>query len=661
MFQHSVPSSAQSADALRHQMERSIDELAELARSDIEAGQFFAEVLKRALKPGGAIHGVLWRLSPNTGWEPAGEMAATGVRENRPQQISPELLSEVAIGSQPRVVAYDSESNGRLSKAWQVFSPLRHGGQTVGILETRHIAEGLSPETYQFFSAVGEITADYLSQQELRQLRQAKLQWQRWDQYLQQLGQSWRLADVGAVIANDGRQLAVCDRISVLVRQRRGYRLLAASGVERINPRAGSVRSLESLATLVAGHTEPVWQQLGPSETVETRSNNGRVDQTIARHAQESGAVCFGAIPLVTNRIDPGDARPLAIVIFENFQAASDWPSQKSLALSLSQRSMPFLVAAVERDSIPWLGLWRTIQRGPRFFRRPAAVIGLLVVGIALAMMALVPAEFTVSGTGELWPASRRDLFASTSGVVDQILVDHGHDVELNQPLIVLRDPDVEQELPRVTGEIATTIERLRGVQIARLTGSGASEPGSRFRQLTSEEEELKERLKTLERQRALIEERRQKLTLRSPIAGRVLTWDTNQHLSARPVERGQSLLTIGETGGLWIVEVHIADKDAGHMLRAQSTRGSDLEVEFQLPSEPGRTHRGKIRDVALVSELNDRSSGHVRVIVEFDSSQIEQLRPGASAIPRIRCGRKPIGYVWFHDLIDAIWIRLLF
>ena len=349
----------------------------------------------------------------------------------------------------------------------------------------------------------------------------------------------------------------------------------------------------------------------------------GKIGRTIAlaRHLQESGAVCFGVIPLVStggNSVGSSEA----VITVEQFHAVTDWPGLKSRATSMAERSKPSLLAAIERHAIPWRGLWQTVQQGPRLLRRPATVLGIAAFGIVISALVLIPAEFTITGHGELWPQRRRDVFATTSGIVDQILVDHGDDVKSDQALIVLRDPELEQDVPRISGEIATTMERLRSVQIARLTGGVAPDAVNRARQLTAEEVELKERLKTMERQRLLIEERRQRLTLRSPIAGRVLTWDTAQHLSARPVERGQSLLTIGETKGPWIVEIHVADKDAGYMLRAQTSLGTGLNVDFQLPSEPGQTHRGRVYDVAMASESNDRSSGHVRVLVEFDSAR---------------------------------------
>ena len=642
-------------------MERSIDDLAEVARGDVEPGRFFAEVLRRAMHPGGASHVVLWRATLEGRWDPAGEMPTTDSANADRVAERQELLNEVAADTQPRII-HDSLGTGDDPVGGsRVFSPLRHAGATVGILETIHrlpAGGSLSPAVFQFFAALAEITADFLSQQELQQLRRAKLSWQQWDQYQLRLGQSLDLASVCAAVANDGRVVVECDRIAVLVRHGRRYRVQAISGVERTDPRSGGVQSLELLARQTAVQRRTFWSSSPVDATTDPA-----MQLAVDRYRRESGASCFGAVPLVAPRDNAAGTGTLpdAVIVCETFNPHEGWADVQSRAESLMQRSSLALRAAIERHDVPWLGAWQRLRHGRLLPRRPGVMLAALVLAVIIVALVVVPAEFTVTGHGELWPNLRRDVFASTSGVVDQILVNHGDEVQPNQPLIVLRDPELEQDAPRVSGEIATTLERLRGVQIARLTGGVTPDAVARARQLTAEEEELKERLKTLERQRALVEERRQRLTLRSPIAGRVLTWDTTQHLSARPVERGQSLLTIGETTGPWIVEIQVADKDAGHMLRAQKTIGSALEVEFQLPSEPGRIHRGKVRDVALASESDDKSTGHVRVVVEFESSQVAQLRPGATAIPRIRCGRQSLGYVWLHDLIDAIRIQLLF
>jgi hypothetical protein len=37
-----------------------------------------------------------------------------------------------------------------------------------------------------------------------------------------------------------------------------------------------------------------------------------------------------------------------------------------------------------------------------------------------------------------------------------------------------------------------------------------------------------------------------------------------------------------------------------------------------------------------------------------------QELRPGVSARAQIACGRRPIGYVWLHDIFDTAieWLR---
>ena len=664
-----------ASDLLRMQMERSIDELAELARSELPPGRFFAEVLRKALQPGGANRVILWRTSLEGDWESAGEMPEADVLDATTIADRQELLNEVATATQPRIMQEANDSDPIRSQAMRVLSPLRHAGEAVGILETAHPLPtdgNLSPATFQFLAALCEITADFLSQQELQQLRRAKVVWQQFDHYQQRLGQSLDVASVCAAIANDGRLVVACDRIAVLVRRGRRYRVMAITGVERPDSRAGGVRSLELLAAKLSTYAGTHWstsESDGPTDIAREEASE--------RYRRESGTACLGVVPLKLVREQAGReqagrdqqtrehsatvAPPDIVVVFESFRADERWRELQSRAESLVQRSSFALRAALEQSELPLLGLWQQLRKVPKGLRRPGVLIVLPIIVAIIVALVVVPAEFTVTGHGELWPEQRRDVFATTTGIVDKILVQHGAEVHADQPLIILRDPELEQDIPKIAGEIATTMERLRGVQIARLKGQATPDAAARGRQLTAEEEELKEHLKSLELQRALVEERRQRLTLRSPIAGRVLTWEVDQHLSARPVERGQALLTIGETAGSWVLEIQVADKDAGHMLRARELLGPDLDVEFQLPAEPGRTHRGKIRDVALASESDDRSSGRVRVLVAFESNQIEQLRPGATAVPRIRCGRQPLGYVWLHDLIDAIWIRILF
>ena len=617
----------------------------------MEPGRFFGEVLALTLHPGGATRSILWRQSAEGTWQPAGAVPTQSKPDAALIEQRQSLLGEVSTSEQSQRVTTPA--------GLRILNPIRHAGQTVGILETSYDIESgsqLPPDILHFFSALCEITADFLSQHELQQLRRARTIWQKWDQYSHRLWQSLELSAVCAAIANDGRWLAECDRVSVLVRHGHSFPLKAVSGVDRIEPRSTATRSIESLASLVSRRGESIWRSA--SEPAVSDGTNARLDEALRNHIRDSGATGVGLVPVFAKRDEKDAAPPSAVIVFEQFRPIEDLAAWQSLGESLAGRSGLTLRAALERSHIPWLGLW---QRLPRLFLRPATLFVLMLIAGIVSALILIPAEFTVTGPAKLWPAQRREVFASISGIIDQVLVAHGDDVQQNQPLLVLRDPELEADTPRIIGEIATVQERLKGVQAARLTGGNTPDAVSRSRQLTADEEELKERLRTLERQRLLIEERRAGLTLRSPIAGKVLTWDIARHLSARPVERGQSLLTIGETAGPWVVEVLVADKDAGPMLQARQAASPTLDVEFMLAAEPGQTYRGHVQDVSLTTETDETSHNHVRVMVAFDRLQMAQPRPGATALPRIHCGQRSLGYVWLHDLMDAIQTRLLF
>lgn len=46
---------------------------------------------------------------------------------------------------------------------------------------------------------------------------------------------------------------------------------------------------------------------------------------------------------------------------------------------------------------------------------------------------------------------------------------------------------------------------------------------------------------------------------------------------------------------------------------------------------------------------------------VAIDKKDLPNLRPGATVTAKIYCGRRSIGYVWFHDLIAFVQSRILF
>lgn len=653
-----ITSSSSAMPASRQQMEHCVDQLAELARTDVEAGRFFAEVLSGLRQSGGVEQARLWRPTTEGSWEVVRQLPADLPEMIDSEQVS--WLTEVAKTQQISTHTITRSDNGNSRLTARTLGPIIHAGQVVGFLDAVHPAGPNGAQTSDvipFLRAICEITADYLSQSELRQLRQAQSQWQRWDQFSQSLVQSPELSGLTATIVNDGRLIAECDRITLLRQNNASYETLAVTGVDQIESRSNTVRSMETLAKLVAVGNQSLWfNALEPADADETPL---RVE--LSEHAGLTGAKAIGLIPLPST---PTTAVPFtnrAVIAVEQFQNVADFSAWKHRVEVLARRSEPLLLAAIERDGIPFLSTMRRLRRLPAWLRRPGFRLALLAASAAAGILTFVPAEFTVSGPAELVPDHRREIFASSSGIIQELLVQHGDDVTEGQPLVVLHDPQLALELPRIVGELDVVRERLKGVLSARLTGGSTPDAANRARLLASEEEELKERQQSLNRQRTLIERQQAALTLRSPIPGKVLTWDVSTLLSARPVERGQSLLTVGDTQGPWVIEMRIADKDFGHVRDAQKRLKPNLDVDFLLASDPSRSYRGTIRNVAETTNVDDQIGISVMVTVEVDSSQLSNPHAGTTAITRIHCGRQPIGYVWLHDLIDAIRTRLLF
>jgi multidrug efflux pump subunit AcrA (membrane-fusion protein) len=286
----------------------------------------------------------------------------------------------------------------------------------------------------------------------------------------------------------------------------------------------------------------------------------------------------------------------------------------------------------------------------------------------AVASLVWVPADFNIDAHGALQPVVRRDVFAPRSGLVEEVLVTHGADVAVGQPLVRLHDPLLDLELKRVDGELETAQRQIDAVRATRTNRQVRdASPADAYR-LSAEERELGQRLTNLRRELELLNREREQLVVTSPIAGRVLTWDLSNRLIARPVERGEVLVTVADLAQEWQLELTVPDDRIGHVLAAQETLGPQLTVRFRLSSDDQEQHTGHIAEISRMADVLDEDGTAAPVVnvkvalneQELSGGALGELRPGVSARAQIACGRKPIGYVWLHDVWDAAleWLR---
>lgn len=102
-----------------------------------------------------------------------------------------------------------------------------------------------------------------------------------------------------------------------------------------------------------------------------------------------------------------------------------------------------------------------------------------------------------------------------------------------------------------------------------------------------------------------------------------------------------------------------------GHVTQAWTESNGNLPVTFFLATSPEDQIAGKVVEVHRNAEVRGDDGNTVLVRVSFDQQMLRQTvsdpKIGAGATAKIHCGRRAIGYVWFHDLIDFVRAKILF
>jgi multidrug efflux pump subunit AcrA (membrane-fusion protein) len=289
----------------------------------------------------------------------------------------------------------------------------------------------------------------------------------------------------------------------------------------------------------------------------------------------------------------------------------------------------------------------------------------LLFAFVLAAIVALlyVPADFELIARGTAWPEQRHNVFARADGTIDELLVSEGQQVARDDILARLNNPELDLELEKIVGELRTNSEKLAAIKSSRLAGRTSDRSGTAtdHGELAAQEEELRQWIASLRRQQALLEEQRQNLVVRSPLTGKVITWNLDPTLRLRPVRRGQLLMTVANLEGPWGLELSLPDRHVGHLLQATNRLQLPLEVKFTLATNPNENFVGQLEKTAKSIQIDEQEGASLLVTARFDRRDVEFLQPGATATAKIHCGRRPLGYVWLHDLWDFLQYRVFF
>jgi biotin carboxyl carrier protein len=634
-----------------------LDELSRLARNESNSDAFYSQLLETATVAIGAVAAAIWMPVPGRKLAPLRQYGLDqALGQPRHRAVAAESDRYRSVLTTDRAATFAADSAIGVS-CGVLACPLKNSAGTKGVLaiyipgETPAVAR---EKLLSFAHAVAGIALEHELHRQVAQVEDTVRLAQRVEAFSLRVHQPCDPADTAYELANEGRRLVGCDRLIVLVRDGAGWRVAAVSGVDEVAKRAGEMRRLQELVGRVV--------QSGQSFIYRGESSElaPEVEAELLRYLDGAAARELVIAPGVPPSHDEAsNSQPYEVtIVAEQFagRLPVEWIARIETVAEHAAVALP-RARALHRLRFLFGSLAGRIGHAwPFSFRSAAALAIVSVVAMTAIALTFVPTDFRVVAHGRLQPQVREWVFAPADGVVDELVVDHGQSVTQGAKLLTLRSSELDLEIQQVEGQLETARQELVLITTAKLQHAAEnSSTDVEASNLISKQLHAEERIHNFESQLRILMAKKAALVVTSPFNGTVLTWQPAHFLRARPVERGTALLEIGDLAGEWVVELDVPDGRAGHVLKALEARPGDVAASFVAATNPTRRYGGKIARVAQSTHLDENGESAVRMVVDLDENEISDHRHGAAVIAKIHCGRRSLGFVWFHELIEEL------
>ncbi len=673
----------------KNQIRKLVAEIAELAESDIQPPEFHAEFLNRVIAAVAASGGALWLLDGKGSLKLQHhlEFGLTGLLDGRTRsQPHDALLGCMMRANQPQIIPPGAAIEGvpgagNPTGFALILAPLIVEKQVVGLVEilmdpTRRAATQKS--TLRFVSDLCDLAAQYLKNRQNRQIVSQQRLWTQLELFSQTVHSSLDLKETAYAVANEGKRLIGCDRLSVCLKLGGRPLIEAVSGQEVVEQRANLIRELTRLCKAVMRSGEDL-VYTGNTETFAPDLRDA-----LEMYVDESGAKSVIIVLLHKPETDTSKEKTVYGCLVSE-QIGDELASTDAHARSevVARHASTALWNAREHDKIFLLPVLKAIGSPVRFFKgRTLAKIGavlLAVVGV-VAALAFVPWKLTIEGRGSLQTTDRSNTYApEVGGVVNEIFVEHGQKVKKGDILLKLESKELDKNRTEAVKDRDAAIAQegyLRRQDAAHSSGR-SGRPEDEF-QIKGQLREAEIKRDGAKEQIRILDSQIKSLTVLAPIDGIVTTWDVRKNLQGRPMEQGAELISIAATEGDWDLEVDVPDDDMGPILDAQHKLkariangtmppGSTLSGYFVLATDPEHRYPGYVKRIASKAETIEGKHG-TKVTVGFSSKVREdflqhnrEFRPGAEVRARVDCGQARLAYVLLRDVIHFFHETILF
>lgn len=687
-------SSEENVEQTKRQIRTLVNEVAELSKSDVGAAEFYPAVLQKVVNALAARGGAVWLLDGENGLRLAHhiDISPNLIDANNNEAISHgRLLGRLIQKGTPELVPpfSASEQTGEANPTpfLLVTSPLASPKGPVGLLEVFQRAQ-TPPEAQvgylKFVKHITDLVGDWLKGHTLQQVSNRQELWQQSDQFARLVHENLDLKDTAFTIANEGRRLIDCDRVSVAILKGGKAKVVAISGQDSIENRSNNVQALNNLATRVIKSGEPLWYD-GSTEDLPAQ-----LEEAIEDYVDLSHGRTVTVLPIrqperklegdvLAERNETNEARVrrdiIGALIVEQIETQLSRQTLEGRVDLVYEHACRAISNSMNHSNILFMPLWRFLDRCLWMFRgsalpKTASILGLLAAG--LLSMFLIPMDFDLQGNGKLKPTVERQVFAHADGEVEAVLVKHGQEVKKDQTLVKLKNNELEQQIQTTMGQYKQSLQQAYGWK-RQLDSATTLTEAERIR-VQQDYNQAEQEAFNRQAELNLLVERQSKLERLSPIDGLVTTWDVEKVLTARPVVTGQVLMTVADPDKPWEVEVMMPEKRMRYLdgafandrvVKTDDKGEKYLEVEIILMTKPDTKHYGKLYQPAVGqrAELDPEDGAVVRLrCVPNDKALLEiSKRPGARVMADVKCGKRSVAFVIFYEVIEWIRANILF
>jgi hypothetical protein len=680
-------------------------EIAQLPRGDMPLEVFCSEFLNRVIAGMHAVGGVFWTFNNNTltlSYQINIQELNLKIGEADEQQHS-RLIAHITGGANgivfvpPHSSFGNDNENGAADAGGNptnyalFFFPLRTELETTGLLEIiyRPNADPATPPAnqalLQFFAQSGSVAVDYFKNRQLRNFADRQNLWMQLEDFTRTIHQTLDIKTTAYTLANEGRRLIQCDRVSIAQRFGNKCKITAVSGQDVIDKRSKTVRLLGNLATAVVKAGEPIWYN------GDTTNYAPQVERAVDKYVDESHTRMIIVFPLMRvkkteeteeerRKKKEKPEKPFGALIVEQIEDSRESEGMKQRIKVVAEHAGMALGNALEHHNVFLMPLWKFIGKSKILVATrhlPKTVAALIALLILIGALIFLPWKFQVYCTGTLEPIRRQRIYAPFEAEIKKLYVDHhtvvqGPAVDSDGKayrgtlLVELRSSELDAMDAQLHGEQQEIVEKITALtrmmqdQDKRLTDYDKADLAGQMEQAKIQLATVKQKLEIFNTQQ------KPDLYITSPMDGVVVSWDVKQRLTEkRPISRMQYVLEVADLNSDWQLELAMPEKLMGYI-------GDSKKVEFVLATDPSTKYYGTIVEVHDRAEVRadlgnaaNNTSGLNTVLIKVALDQKESLpeilRPGAECSARIDCGKRPLGFVLFYEAIAFIQKNILF